>query len=191
LATETTLLPILDIKECIGDFSCTDRKLASLQYSPKMVRGNFDCAHNPLKSLLYGPSIVDENYFCKNCELESLQYSPKIIYGGFHCAKNNLENLKYCPDTIGGVFDCTNNPFKSLEGLDHTKNIKGPIHLRYNPSLPLLRVLVIEKGVYFDDVTPIEALINEFVKSDLTLKEKIYQCQYAMIKSGFKGNAKW
>jgi hypothetical protein len=128
---------------------------------------------------------------CSHCELDSLQYAPTIIHGGFHCVKNNLENLRYAPTTIKGIFDCTRNPLKSLEGLEHTSNITGPIHLRHDDSLPLLRVMIVKKGVYFDSHTPLEALINDFANSDLSLKQKIYQCQYAMIKAGFKGNARW
>lgn len=191
LVNSSNILPPLNIKECQGSFLCDDRKLKSLQYSPKIVRGSFECTHNPIHTLKYGPTEVEENYICSHCDLDSLQYAPTIIHGGFHCAKNNLENLKYAPTTIKGVFDCTRNPLKSLEGLEHTSDIAGPIHLRYSSELPLLRVMIVKKGVYFDEVTPLEALINEFAKSDLTLKEKIYQCQYAMIKAGFKGNAKW
>jgi hypothetical protein len=37
----------------------------------------------------------------------------------------------------------------------------------------------------------VEDLINNYIDTEPELKQRIYKCQYALIKAGYKGNAKW
>jgi hypothetical protein len=70
--------------------------------------------------------------------------------------------------------------------------------LSYQPNLPLLRLLVTNHSVeiyqennHLKFQPNIQDIFNHHIKTYSNIKERIIKCQYAMIKAGYKGNAKW
>jgi hypothetical protein len=138
-------------------------------------------------------------YRCSDNDLTTLENVPTIVNNGsFNCANNpNLISLKYCPTTVEGYFVARGNyGLKSLEGIEMDSKITGPLFVDYSDSLPMLRTLVVKRGVKFlgasadEKAKAFEAIIKQYAGND-NLKKSLIECQYELIKAGYKGNAKW
>jgi hypothetical protein len=118
----------------------------------------------------------------------------------FECQGHKLTSLKYIPKIIPGDLVCYDNPLISLEGIELDSYIGNEILLTYTPTLPLLRTVKAKNGVLFqdknsdissgNDIDVIRKIIHIHCKNP-NIKQAIYNCQYDLIKSGFKGNARW
>jgi hypothetical protein len=86
---------------------------------------------------------------CVGRDLETLDGCPKRVLGNFNCSDNKLTSLKGAPEIIWGTLYCHDNPLVSLEGMP--KEIRGGIWLNYSPNLPLLRTLIPQDGVDFEN----------------------------------------
>lgn len=139
---------------------------------------------------------------CRNIGLKTLKGCPtKILPGSydsiFRCNNNQLTSLQYLPSNINAMIQCENNPFISLEGITEKTNALS-VDITYSPDLPLLRLLLSKQGnAFFKDKSPqkeaqeVEKIINDCIATEPNVKKRILDCQYALIKSGYKGNAKW
>jgi hypothetical protein len=154
-----------------GDFICGDSKLTTLKGAPSHVRGGFVCSHNMLTSLTHAPEYVGAD---------------------FKCAYNKLTNLKGAPDSVGTDFNCALNPLENLEGAP--SHVNGAFIVSYAPDLPLLRVLNARQGVWLDwGLKPhqeVEHILND---DEFKGKGKVgaIRCAIALIKAGYKANARW
>jgi hypothetical protein len=91
------------------------------------------------------------------------------------------------------ISNCPN--LQSLEGIEPNSKI-NKIELDWVPNLPLLRLLIAKVRVDFmndlnENAVEVTKIMNHHIKTYSNLKERIIKCQYALIKAGFKGNAKW
>jgi len=86
---------------------------------------------------------------CVGRDLETLDGCPKRVLGNFNCSDNKLTSLKGAPEIIWGTLYCHDNPLVSLKGMP--KEIRGGIWLNYSPDLPLLRTLIPQDGVDFEN----------------------------------------
>ena len=64
----------------IGDFSCYNNELKSLEYCPKEVHSDFNCSVNDLKTLEFCPVEVHGDFRCRNNQLKSLKGIHKQIH---------------------------------------------------------------------------------------------------------------
>jgi hypothetical protein len=144
-------------------------------------------------------------FICDEMGLRTLKGSPETV-NIFSCAFNNLTSLEYMPNKVKKSFNCANNSLLSLEGLEFKNEIEV-LHLTYNNAeLPLLRLLCVKQHIsfcysedagvnsYFEEqqeYTDLADIINHHIAQYSNVKERIIKCQYAMIKAGYKGNAKW
>ena len=71
-----------------GNFHCSNKKLTTLEGSPKIVGGYFDFGYN---------------------KLTGLQGAPKEVGGHFLCRYNKLTSLQGAPEKVGGEFESLNN----------------------------------------------------------------------------------
>ena len=115
----------------------------------------------------------------------------------FHVANNvtilgnkKLKSLDGLPGKIGRKLRIGNNRnLDSLRGIEHTSDIQSII-MGYYPHMPLLRLLVAKKSVDVDHAD-LNEILNYHIQKYSSFKERMYKCQYALIKAGFKDNAKW
>lgn len=154
-----------------GSFVCSDSKLTTLKGAPSHVGGVFDCSRNALTSL---------------------QYAPEYVGRDFICAGNKLTNLKGAPEEVGVDFNCNGNPLTSLEGAPSV--IPAWFVVSYSPELPLLRTLVAKQGVWLDWGFKPHNEVQDILK-DPEFKGKgkagAIKCAIALMRAGYKANAKW
>jgi hypothetical protein len=147
--------------------------------------------------------IISDNFICADNKLQTLENAPISVgtksKGMFNCANNDLTTLEHMPKNVTGWVSCVSNPLESLKGIELDSDLTQ-IMLTYSPKLPLLRLLVCKGNVeiYNEDNdgaleyhTSVHDIINYHIKTYPSLKERIYKCQYALIKAGFKENARW
>jgi hypothetical protein len=135
--------------------------------------------------------VVSGEFNCAAMRLISLENSPTFVGGHFCCNGNALKSLEYAPTQVEGDFKCYNVDLTSLKGIEFDSIIKGDIVMDYNENLPLLR-LCIGKGNVVTRRNEIPGvIITQHIKQYPNIKERIIKCQYDLIKSGFKNNAKW
>lgn len=158
---------------------------------------------------------------CKNFALKKLVNMPKFTPGSINCANNKLNSFENMPVGIDELFltnnkftsleglpttitwlDCADNPLQSLKGLEHCKKLKM-LRMTYSVNLPLLRILsmtdnqsvILFYSNFVDDDSAeqqrVEDILMHHLRTYSNIKERIYKCQYELIKAGFKGNAKW
>lgn len=78
LSKQVSTLPV-KFGTVMGRFSCSERKLTSLEGSPNYVGGVFSCFGNNLTNLIGGPRIVMEEYNCHLNPLQSLDGLPEKV----------------------------------------------------------------------------------------------------------------
>ena len=99
-----------------GEFYCNHSNLQSLEGAPQYVSGYFNCSNNNLKSLEGAPQYVGGSFYCNDSNLQTLEGAPQYVGRNFYCPNNNLQSLKGAPQYVGGEFYCNHNNLKSLEG---------------------------------------------------------------------------
>jgi hydroxylamine reductase (hybrid-cluster protein) len=113
-----------------------------------------------------------------------------MVNGEYDCHSNQLTSFEGLPGVLGGGVNCSLNPLTSLKGLDFNSKIEGLITITYSENLPLLRLCVSNYQVDTCN-EEVNSIINHCIKSYPNLKERIIECQYELIRAGFKNNAKW
>lgn len=100
----------------VGDaFNCSEARLTSLVGGPQRVGGSYHCNKNNLTSLLGAPLSV-KSFDCSNNQLESLENGPQEVRDSFRCSSNYLKTLQGAPQIIPGTFDCSYNDLPNLLG---------------------------------------------------------------------------
>ena len=113
---DPALLPDFSDVVVLGNFSCANAKLTSLERCPKIVNGNYDCSGNFLSDLngapreIYGSFDASSNY----C-LTSLEGGPETVAGNYDVSSCRLQTLDGAPVEIGGYFKNRDNRLISLE----------------------------------------------------------------------------
>ena len=168
------------------------RKVSRLPVRFENVTGWFDCSINKLTTLQGAPSHVGGVFDCGDNMLMSLAYAPVYVGRDFLCQYNKLTDLKGAPDSVGVDFNCVGNPLRSLEGAP--SHVKAQFIVSYNSHLPLLRTLNAQQGVWLDwGVQPhseVEDILND---PEFKGKGKVgaIKCAIALMRAGFKDNARW
>jgi hypothetical protein len=165
------------------------------------IEGAFNCSETPnLKSLKNGPIKVGK-LFCRYSGIISLEGCPiNITEGGayFDCCEN-LSSLEGLPISVRGDLEFTGCNSLKLN-LDDKLNcdVGGFIFIPYRTDLPMLRILredyqnsTMQVEGKTEEVLEVMKIINHFIDNEPNTKKRILDCQYALIKAGFKGNAKW
>jgi hypothetical protein len=156
----------------------------------------------PHKVLSVLPEIqfddIADLFHCAEAGLTSLRGCPKTT-GSLMCNDNFLTNLVGCPKEVQ-FMDCRSNQLTSLEGLG---KVSGMLYLDYTTSLPLLRLVTIsgEVGLSYKNIfgsgqvsaaIQLDVLIRHYQnRTDMPLKNAIFQCSNKMIEHGHEENAKW
>jgi len=110
-----TKLPNLSSVKVVGNFSCSNNQLTSLEGAPHTVGGCFYSYSNQLTSLKHAPHNVGGNFYCCLNQLTSLEHAPHSVSGEFDCSSNHLTSLDNAPHTVSGGFFCSGNQLSSLE----------------------------------------------------------------------------
>jgi len=154
------------------------------------VSGSFGCADGKLTTLLGAPHHVRGSFSCSRNQLTSLNHAPEYVGRDFNCTHNKLTNLIGAPDQVGQDFQCHSNPLTSLDGAPVV--IPGWFWVTYTATLPLLRTLVAQQRVELFGYPPLEV---EAILNDPEFKGKgkpgAIKCAVALIKAGYKDNARW
>lgn len=168
------------------------RQVSRLPVSFSNVSNSFVCAGSKLKTLAGAPSHVGGVFDCSMNALTSLDHAPEYVGRDFHCGRNKLTNLKGAPAEVGVDFNCNRNPLVSLEGAPNV--IPAWFVVSYSPDLPLLRTLVAKQGVWLDWGLEPHSEVEDILR-DPEFKGKGKQgaikCALALIKAGYKENARW
>jgi hypothetical protein len=171
------------------------------------ITGEFYIKNDSLESLIGSPRVVKKRFSVEADNLESLVGGPKIVYGDYTCISAKLISLQGLPDRIkqGGLY-LSQCPLITLEEIEKiTTDISQDISISYYDHLALLRLLRLlspdfthsTTQVIFEEepVPPAVVIIQKYLKKLLVdrmpWKRAIIECQYELIKAGFKGNAKW
>ena len=172
-----------------GYFVCRGQGLTTLEGCPTHVGDNFDCSKNNLTSLEHAPIAVGKNFLCDENELTSLEHAPQMIDGKFNCSHNQLKNLLHAPTHVGIDFSCHGNPLVSLEGAP--PKVGRYWWLTYTPYLPLLRTLNCEQVEFVNmtkDANKVALILNQHSN---TGRPGIIRASVALIRAGYKENARW
>jgi hypothetical protein len=156
------------------------------------VKGNMNAEEIPGVDRLQVRFGEVTGYFnISRCELTTLEGCPEVVGSHFTCRDNLLTNLKHGPKKVGGIYGATDNALTSLEGL--AEQIGGSVELHYQKNLPLLRTLVAAGGcILRGSLTELRA--EDILNDERWMgkgKQKAMLCAAALIKAGYKENAKW
>lgn len=168
------------------------RKVSRLPVAFENVTKWFDCSDSKLTTLWGAPSHVGDTFDCSNNMLTSLEHAPEYVGRNFKCAYNKLTNLKGAPDSVGITFNCVGNPLTSLEGAP--THVQAQFIVSYAPDLPLLRTLGARQGVWLDwgfkSHNQVQDILND---NEFKGKGKTgaIKCAIALMRAGYKENARW
>jgi hypothetical protein len=173
----------------VDGFVVLRSKLKQLPVQFEHVTDTFDCSDNKLTTLMGAPQSVRGRFVCDSNQLTSLAHAPEYVGRDFICNRNQLTNLVGAPEEVGVDFNCHSNPLTSLEGAPSV--IPGMFWVSYSATLPLLRTLVAQAGVACINAPPeVEQILN-----DPEFKGKgragAIKCALALIKAGYRENARW
>ena len=148
----------------------------------RLLGGRFIVKNTRLKNLINAPLDVWKDIVIQgNSHLESLEGLPK----------GNIEFLQVLK----------NDNLKSLKGIKVDSQIKY-CDITCSPILPILRLLVVQKAIYFktDDIMseqteylPLQHLINKYIHNEsMSLSEKRIRCKLELLEYPEYGmNATW
>jgi hypothetical protein len=151
------------------------------------VDGNFYCGQTSLTSLVGSPHTVSGSFSCQRSGITSLEGAPHQVGDRFNCSGTHITSLKGGPRIVGVNFRCEKNRLTSLEGLP--ERVGGGIFLDYKPTLPLLRLLLVQ-GVVQIILGNNADVIHIMNKYKGTGWKGMVPCARELIKAGFKENAR-
>jgi len=167
----------------LGDFSCSDNQLTSLEGAPSSVGGDFSCTNNKLVTLEDAPTSVDGDFSCWNNKITSLEGAPSSVGGYFNCYNNKLTTLEGAPSSVGGNFICSYNHLTSLTGIHRIlKQMKGNFYVYGNPLKSNIIGLLLVKGckeLHLDNKQVME-IMNKHLKSPFG-HLRVLECQSEML----------
>lgn len=181
-----------------GNCAFTNESLDKIPAIIKEVSGNFHCNETSISSLEGSPQIINGSYYCRhNDNLTSLKGFVSVIKGILHCSLNqNLESLDGCDARIDTAVRLSYCPKLKLTLADEIPIDTPYVMIPYTHDLPILRIF--SEDYYKSKVQLSMNTCPKELKAviqDLYLgpkgKKAIYEAQYALIKAGFKDNAKW
>jgi hypothetical protein len=152
-------------------------------------------------SSLKGAPKVITYFMCDNTGITSLEHAPISVLENFTAENNpNLKSVNGLPKFIGGHVHLTEclkiiNPYDDIIKV----TIRNTAVLSYYPTLPLLKMLSNNYNscieIDYGDETIVENIIAKYDtawhNSEKDFKKALVDCQYELIKSGYKGNARW
>jgi hypothetical protein len=187
--------------DCVRDFH-TMHELMNIPVKIAYVRTNFSvegCSN--LSNLENGPEEVGD-FTCDSSSIESFKYGPKIVNKTMYCCQCPfLSSLDGFPEYIADDAIMCFNPLLPL-GWDfpYINNIGRRLYISYHKDLPLLRLLspdyknskiyVQWGGLANEEEEQVKGILSKY-DNNPTWKKSVVDCQYELIKAGFKGNAKW
>jgi hypothetical protein len=193
--SDKQILEILSIYEdhFTGDNIHVDPKTGAVSVDNNVTnKGRWKSPTFPVK---FGD--INGSFVCDSVGLETLENGPVSVNGNYYVDVNNLISLKHLPKgNIQSLAIANNNPIlENFEGIELDSEIIE-IYATYALEIPLLRFLVVKDNVQFtnnenEQVKKVEDILNVHIQTYSNLKERIIKCQYALIKAGFKDNAKW
>lgn len=186
LTTKISRLPVR-FDHVVGNFSCCNTEVNTLEGAPRRVDGWFDCSQNWLKSLAGAPRSVGSGFICSKNQLATLEGAPQRVGKGVDCSQNRLKSLAGAPQSVGGNFWCIDNKLTTLEGLPQ---ITGTLWLSYSPTLPLLRCLLAKKVMFIPklDDPALEEILSRYAGQG---EAGAFACGAELATAGFKENARW
>jgi hypothetical protein len=169
-----------------------------------IVFGRFTCYYIDGINTLEGSPNDTNEFLWTGTTITNLIGAPTIVRGDCTLEDNDLlSSLEGCPLQIQGnlTFTGCTNLILDWNGVPNCK-VNGTTYIPYHKDLPLLRMLSED---YFDSKIQVGFTSNDALKSVYKIvksfmlgntslvsrKQAIYECQYALIKAGYKGNAKW
>lgn len=186
-----------------GNFNCWKNELESLEGLPELNASKMlICNQNKLKNLKGAPSSIG-TFRCEENPLESIEGMPNIVAMWVKIKHNGLTSIKGIKPSSARGYDFAGNIFTSLEGFENL-NARDYIVVTWHPNLPLLRSVNFQAanfGFQSSDrqdpqLDQIQDITNKYAGKGLSISnierhKLILEFQYELIKSGFKGNAKW
>jgi hypothetical protein len=172
------------------------------------------------KTIPFKMGTVTGNYFCDGCDLESLHNAPHTVMGNFICRSNYLSSLEGGPTHVGsslqngGLYSCAVNFLKNFEGAptDFSGHFLGaeqlgtgltsvdgiPINSRKvtvsaQPKLPLLKLTQYSQvELNYPHLGGVNGKLTQILQAHTGQgKPGALKCAAAMIKAGYKDNARW
>lgn len=155
-----------------GDLDVAKMQLTSLNNCAHTVKGRFWCEDNQLTTLKGGPRRVSDAYVCSDNLLSS------------------LEGIGTCEEII--INSSQPRSVQALKDLSHLPPKADSVEVSYNKQLPLLRLL----SYNMFNVTkpphslehPVQEILEEYANQG---KAGVIKCAAALIKAGYKDNARW
>lgn len=129
--------------------------------------------------------VVTGFFDCSRSGLTTLQGAPREVGKTFSCKINNLTTLSHGPQRVES-YEAIGNRFINLDGL--ATEIPGYVQFNYYTHLPILRTLVSSKIWPHPDQVELEAILRPFAG---TGKAGVIKCTVALIRAGYKENARW
>ncbi len=142
-------------------------------------------AKDTIQQLPVSFKTVTGSFTCSRMGLTTLTGAPRRVKNKFVCDSNQLTDLKGAPKEVKSV-SMLNNPLTSLEGLP--EHIPGYVMFSYDENLPLLGTLGAQDIWPNPDQVELEAILKQFAG---TGKAGAIKCAVALVKAGYKGNARW
>jgi hypothetical protein len=184
-------------------FNCWRNELISLKGLPSLNPNvTINCNNNHLKNLVGAPLHVD-TFKCEENPLESIEGMPAVAMMWITIKHNGLTSIKGVKFSSARGYDFTGNMLTSLEGFENL-TARDYIVVTYHSNLPLLRCVNFKADIFgFGDndgqdngLNQIQDITNKYAGKGIGISNKekhklIYDFQYELIKTGFKGNAKW
>jgi hypothetical protein len=185
-----------------GEVSLKDHYIKKIDVKFKKV-GAFICSSaHALESLEGSPDICENEFYISMSRLTSLVGGPKQV--GSLTLKHNLllSSLEGMP-RINKDFQLLDSPMLNFGWdvpIEILSRVGGKMRISLTENLPVLRVFdpnyeQSKVQIFWNNE---EHQLDQDVYNILSTyshtpnkKKAIYDCQYELIKSGFKGNARW
>jgi hypothetical protein len=86
---------------------------------------------------------------------------------------------------VKGTFDVSHNP---LENYDHLPEHCAELVLPYVPDAPMLKLLMYPNVIFHDAPEQVKQIMDKHSGKG---KSAAIVCAAALVRAGFKGNARW
>lgn len=163
---------LVKFNQVVGNFTCSDNFLDSLDFAPFTVSGNFNASFNEIKNFEDSPLLIVNGECNLSCnKLETLINSPQKVFSlllnhnnlssldgisphinkKLNLSNNPLPSLKGMPEYVGEYFNCS---FTNIKNLEHfPKSFSGEFVCEQNHSLTSLKGItkVIHGNLYLNN----------------------------------------
>lgn len=170
-------------------YSVTLKTLGYIPVKMGYVWGAFNCSHCLLTSLHNAPHTVSISFNCEGNKLSSLEHGPRKVEGIYNCADNKLHDFRHAAAHVRMEFRGSNQALGSLKSLEGLPTSASLIRITYESELPLLRLIEHKRFIVEQSPNPVIQDILE--KYQGQGKPGALKAAAELIKSGYKGNARW